>query len=76
MEHGKGDRFPFHTILNHLEQVKSCGVPLHDENFVLNLAVKDCLRNGKMGPASWASLNSTQPTTGGADRHLMNPASC
>ncbi len=44
MEEGKNGRFPFHAILNNLEQVKSYGVSIHAEKFIFDLAVKDCLR--------------------------------
>ena len=60
MEVGKDGRFPFHAILNNLEQVKSCGLSIHTEKFIFDLVVKDCLISKKIAAASWISPRSTQ----------------
>jgi hypothetical protein len=52
MEERKGGRFPFHTDLNNLEQVKSCGVCTHAEKIVFDLVFEGCLSSSEMEAVS------------------------
>ena len=61
MEEKKGGRFPFHTDLNNLEQVKSCGVCTHAEKIIFDLVFEGCLSSAEMEAATKVSLSSTQP---------------
>ena len=61
MEERKGGRFTFHTDLNNLEQVKSCGVCTHAEKIVFGLVLKGCLSSAEMKAATKVSLSSTRP---------------